>query len=182
MIQEKIISLLDRSKGWGKACNQIQDAAFETFSAIQWNTFAARQEKDFNKCGGSDFLIMNGRYFDWKEFESKETEIILAYLSYFTDSQLEKIYKYLYSKKEQTGLKAKSQKEEKDMLYQLQRQRTAGAYITIQTHKTHAEAVEHLTRIALEENPDRPYDGGDKWQNSNNVHSVNRYRIVPLEI
>ncbi len=78
--------------------------------------------------------------------------------------------------------KEKEIKEEKDMLYQLQRQRTAGAYITIQTHKTHTEAVEHLTRIALEENPDRPYNGGDKWQNSSNVHNVNRYRIVPLEI
>lgn len=182
MIQEKIISLLDRSNGWGKACNQIQDAAFETFSAIQWNTFAARQEKDYNECEGSDFLIMNGHYFDWKEFEIKENEIILAYLSYFTDSQLEKIYKYLCSKKKQAEPKAKLQKEEKNMLYQLQRQRTAGAYITIQTHKTRAEAVGHLARIALQENPDRPYDGGDKWQNSSNVHNVNRYRIVPLEI
>ena len=93
-----------------------------------------------------------------------------------TTTDLSKVYDIV---KKLVGQKIK---EEKDMLYQLQRQRTAGAYITIQTHKTHTEAVEHLARIALQENPDRPYDGGDKWQNSSNVHNVNRYRIVPLEI
>lgn len=71
-------------------------------------------------------------------------------------------------------------KEEKVMFYQLQEQHTAGAYIGIQIFKTHEEAVQHLAKIAAQENPDRPYNGGDKWQDSSDVHCVNRYRIIPL--
>lgn len=71
-------------------------------------------------------------------------------------------------------------KEEKVMLYQLQEQHTAGAYIGIQVFKTHEAAVQHLAKIAARENPDRPYNGGDKWQDSSDVHCVNRYRIIPL--
>ena len=68
------------------------------------------------------------------------------------------------------------------LLYQLQLQRTAGAYITKKTYQTHEDAVAALAMIAMEENPRRPYNGEDKWQNSSDVHNVNRYRIVPLEI
>ena len=68
------------------------------------------------------------------------------------------------------------------MLYQVQRQRTAGAYITVKTCTTHEEATNYLATIAARENPDRPYCGEDKWQNSSDVHNVNRYRIVPLNI
>ena len=67
------------------------------------------------------------------------------------------------------------------MLYQLQEQHTAGAYIGIQIFKTHEAAVKHLAKIAAQENPNRPYNGEDKWQNSSDVHCVNRYRIIPLE-
>lgn len=66
------------------------------------------------------------------------------------------------------------------MLYQVQRQRTAGAYIGIRVCGSHEEAVRYLRDIAAGY-PDRPYDGGDKWQTSNNVHNVDRYRIVPLQ-
>lgn len=67
------------------------------------------------------------------------------------------------------------------MLYQIQRQRTAGAYITIKTVFTHNEAVAYLAGIAAE-HPERPYNGEDKWQDSKNVHNVNRYRIVELTV
>ena len=68
------------------------------------------------------------------------------------------------------------------MTYLLQRQHTAGAYITIKSFTSHEKAVEHLAAIAETENPGRPYNGGDKWQNSNDVHNVNRYRIIPLNV
>ena len=93
-----------------------------------------------------------------------------------TTTDLSKVYDIV---KKLVGQKIE---EEKDMLYQLQRQRTAGAYITVQTFKTHNKAVKRLAEIAEQENPNRPYNGEDKWQNSSNVHNVNRYRIVPLEI
>ena len=65
------------------------------------------------------------------------------------------------------------------MLYQLQKQRTAGAYITIATYQSREDARQELARIAAQ-NPDYPYNGGDKWQDNRNVHNVTRYRIVPL--
>jgi len=94
-LEEQILELVDRSEGWGKALNQIQDAADVTMTTAQWNAFAAKQEEDFNACEGSDFLVLNGHYFDWKEFKIKEAEIILAYLTYFTENQLVKIVDYL---------------------------------------------------------------------------------------
>lgn len=93
--QIDIINLLDLSEGWGKACNKIQDAAYATMTVSQWNAFALRQERDMMKSEGSDFIIFNGHYYDWKEFNSKAAEIVMAYLSYFSESQLEKILKYL---------------------------------------------------------------------------------------
>lgn len=66
------------------------------------------------------------------------------------------------------------------MLFQVQRQRTAGAYITLRTCKTHKEAVRYLGDIAAE-CPDFPYNEGDKWKDSNNVHHCNRYRIIKVE-
>lgn len=67
------------------------------------------------------------------------------------------------------------------MLYQIQRQHTAGAYITIKTVLTHEEAVDFLANIAAD-TPQYPYNGGDKWQDSKNVHNVNRYRIVGIQL
>lgn len=67
------------------------------------------------------------------------------------------------------------------MAYQVQRQRTAGAYIALVTTNSHDEAVAFLANIAAQ-HPNRPYKGEDKWQDSTNVHNVNRYRIVPLQI
>lgn len=90
-----IIKLLDCSNGWGKACNKIQDAAYETMATSEWNAFALRQERDYKECEGSDYVVLNGHYFDWKEFDCRATDIVLAYLSYFTEPQLEKIFNYL---------------------------------------------------------------------------------------
>ena len=65
------------------------------------------------------------------------------------------------------------------LLYQVQRQRTAGAYIGLKTYNTHEEAVEHLAKIAAE-HPEFPYNGENTWQDSNNKHNVNRYRIITI--
>ena len=98
MLTEEIIKLVDLSDGWGKACNQIQDAASETMTVLQWNAFALRQDKDMQECDGSDYIIFNGQMFDWKVFEPKKVEIVKAYLSYFSEPQLVKILAHLQKK------------------------------------------------------------------------------------
>lgn len=64
-----------------------------------------------------------------------------------------------------------------DTLFELQRQHTAGAYIGIKCFMTKTEAINKLAEIASE-HPERPYNGEDSWQDSNNKHNVTRYRIV----
>lgn len=65
--------------------------------------------------------------------------------------------------------------------WQLQRQRTAGAYKTLATFCRKDAAIEVLTNIAAQ-TPDFPYHGEDTYKDSNNRHHVNRYKIVPVEI
>ena len=67
------------------------------------------------------------------------------------------------------------------ILYNLQRQRTAGAYQTIKTYVSYAEAEEALIKIASQ-TPHIPYTGKGVYKDSNNIHNVNRYRITETQI
>ena len=39
-------------------------------SVKSWNTYIKRANRDLNLCQGSDFLTINGHYWDWKEFNA----------------------------------------------------------------------------------------------------------------
>ena len=95
MTKYELLESLNMSQSWGKICNQIQDAAEKALTTLQWNAYLHKANKDMGECDGSDFLVLNGQYFDWKEFESKKTEIVLAFLDYFTDVQIYRISKCL---------------------------------------------------------------------------------------
>lgn len=56
---------------------------------------SAKCQKDFESCDGSDYLLLNGQYFDWKEFGPRYRDIVAAYLDYYTDAQLKLIFKRL---------------------------------------------------------------------------------------
>lgn len=95
MTKYELLKSLNMNQSWGKICNQIQDAADKALTTPQWNAYLNKANKDMDECDGSDFLVLNGQYFDWKEFESKKTEIVLAFLDYFTDVQIYRISKCL---------------------------------------------------------------------------------------
>lgn len=61
----------------------------------------------------------------------------------------------------------------------LQRQRTAGAYLLVEKFTSRKKAVAALAEIAAQ-TPNFPYNGEDKWQDSDSSHHVNRYRIIKL--
>lgn len=65
-------------------------------------------------------------------------------------------------------------------MFVLEHQRTAGAYRPVKHFITHEDAVAELAKIASKK-PNRPYNGGDKWQDSSDVHNVNRYRITEVK-
>lgn len=91
----KILNLVDMSDGWGPACNQIQDAAYKVLSVKDWNDVSSRVGEDLELSEGSDFITMNGHYFDWKEFDRRKVDIVYAYLLYYSSEQLVKIHRYL---------------------------------------------------------------------------------------
>lgn len=63
--------------------------------------------------------------------------------------------------------------------FHVQKQHTAGAYQTIWVAHSRAEAVAHMRLLASKEGVH--YDGGDKFQTSNNKHNCTRYRIMPFK-
>lgn len=95
MEKEKILEKINLDKGFGYALNTIQDVACEHLPEKSVNRFLTAANKDADMCEGMDCIILNGRMFDWKEFELKVEEIVLAYLDYFTDEEIETIYKNL---------------------------------------------------------------------------------------
>lgn len=66
-------------------------------------------------------------------------------------------------------------------MFALEHQRTAGAYRAVQHFRSHKAAVAALAKIAAQ-TPERPYNGEDKWQDSNDTHNVNRYRITEIKL
>ena len=94
-LKAQIVAKLNLLKGWGKCCNQIQDAADKALTDNQWNAYIQRAGRDLEECEGSDFLIINGQCWDWKEFDHKTGEIVFAYLDYFSEPELKRILKYL---------------------------------------------------------------------------------------
>lgn len=81
--------------GWGVACSRIQDVAFDVLTDKELIKITKNSQKDFDECDGSDFLVMNGKYFDWKEFGYRYRDIIAAYLDYYTNDQLKLIASHL---------------------------------------------------------------------------------------
>jgi len=85
-------NLLKKYGDWGHAANAIQDRAEAKLSEKEFTQFLIRYNKDNEMSEGQDFIYFNGNVFDWREFQTQAKEIIIAFLAYFTDAQLEKMY------------------------------------------------------------------------------------------
>lgn len=75
----------------GKSLNLLQDIAERVLSKRRWREYLIASNKDVQECEGMDGLLINGRYFDWKEFETNKNSIIMAYLKYFTEEEVKEI-------------------------------------------------------------------------------------------
>lgn len=83
----------DRSSG--KVMNALQDIAEIILSDKQLDNFFTALNKDFDECHESDFMLLNGQFFDWKEFSYKQIEMINAFLSYFPPEKITDIENYI---------------------------------------------------------------------------------------
>ena len=72
----------------GKALNTIQDVAERVLSKRRWRQYLIDSSKDAKECDGLDGILLNGEYFDWREFTRKKDDMVKAYLRYFTDDEL----------------------------------------------------------------------------------------------
>ena len=94
-LKAQILSHLKIGSNWGDACNVIQDVADKHLSTKAWNAYIIQAAKDMAECEESDFLVMNGKYWDWKEFGPCATEIVNTFLDYFGDADLEIIAQHM---------------------------------------------------------------------------------------
>ena len=95
MTKEKILEKVDLRQEFGAILNYIQDVAYDNLPTKSVNRFLKESREDAMECEGTDYLLLNGQVFDWKEFDYKKKEIVLAYLDYFTGRELTIIYNNL---------------------------------------------------------------------------------------
>ena len=75
----------------GEALNLIQDVAESVLSKKRWKQYLTASNKDADECDGMDGMLLNGEYFDWREFNWNKNAIINAFLRYFTEDEINKI-------------------------------------------------------------------------------------------
>lgn len=92
---ENIIIRKVKNLNMGAALNHIQDVAEQILSEERWDSFLIATNVDASECEGMDGMLLNGEYFDWREFEFKKNEIIRAFLRYFTYEEIASIAKAL---------------------------------------------------------------------------------------
>ena len=80
-----------KAPNWGSACNTIQDVAEKVLSKKAWNRVNKAAYADYEMCEGSDFVVFNGAYYDWKRFDVDKLKIISSFLDYFNNNELELI-------------------------------------------------------------------------------------------
>lgn len=95
MKKEQILTKVNLSDSFGKTLNKIQRVAMKTLSKKSVNRFLKVSANDAAECDGMDGILFNGQYFDWRLFNIKKKEIILAFLDYFNEEELDIIYSNL---------------------------------------------------------------------------------------
>ena len=99
-VQDLIINKLEKTHGgWGAILNRIQDAAEIALPKKNFETYLKKANIEQEKTEGSDGVLFNGEYFDWREFDSKRLEIVRAYMRYFSESELNMIYSQLKTRR-----------------------------------------------------------------------------------
>lgn len=87
----EIILAKAKNLDMGQALNLIQDIAERVLSKKRWEEYLIASSNDANECEGMDGILLNGEYFDWKEFGWNKNSIIKAYLRYFTEEEIKEI-------------------------------------------------------------------------------------------
>ena len=99
-VEDLIIHKLESTKGgWGAILNRIQDAAEVALPKKNFEAYLNKAEIDAAATEGSNGVIFNSEYFDWKEFDSKCLQIVRAFMKYFSSGELDMIYAQLKTRR-----------------------------------------------------------------------------------
>lgn len=90
-MEKNIILKKVQNLNMGQSLNHIQDIAEHVLNKRRWRQYLVATGKDAQACDGMDGLLINGEYFDWKEFEYRKDDIVMAFLRYFTDEEIGQI-------------------------------------------------------------------------------------------
>lgn len=86
-----VLFKLNFERDFGEILNHLQDVAEKALTKREFYKYLRASCADMGKCDGMDGILINGHYFDWKEFKYKKVEIVTAWLNYFNEKQLIKI-------------------------------------------------------------------------------------------
>ena len=86
-----VLFKINFERDFGEILNHLQDVAEKALPKKEFNEYLRKSCADMGECDAMDGILINGYYFDWKEFNSKKVEIVTAWLSYFNEKQLIKI-------------------------------------------------------------------------------------------
>lgn len=99
-VEDLIINKLESTHGgWGAILNRIQEAAEQVLPMKSLEDYINKAVKDEAASDGTNGVIFNGEYFDWKEFDAKRVQIVKAYMKYFTTGELNMIYRQLKTRR-----------------------------------------------------------------------------------
>lgn len=85
---------LNQKNSFGEWANLIQDIAMDVPSMTEdhWDMIYDRMEADVQDTEGQDGILINGNYYDWRQFETQRNDMIRDYLRYFDDQTLKEVY------------------------------------------------------------------------------------------
>ena len=93
---ENLMTLVELNKknSFGEWANLIQDIACDlpTMTDDHWDLIYNRMQSDVDVTEGTDGVLINGTYYDWKEFTTKRNDMIRDYLGYYDDKTLKGVY------------------------------------------------------------------------------------------
>ena len=86
-MNNNVINTINNSFGsnssWGKIFNFIQDVAGKTLTKKEFYRFLELVNEEADLCDGEDGQLVNGRYYDWREFNNKRDDMVNDFLDIF---------------------------------------------------------------------------------------------------
>ena len=87
IMNNNVINTINNSFGsncsWGKIFNFIQDVAEKTLTKKEFYKFLELTNNEVELCDGEDGHLVNGHYYDWKEFDIKRDDMVNDFLDIF---------------------------------------------------------------------------------------------------